>query len=295
MQLYRRAASWGLELSGFGRPMGLGWDAQGRWLVTDMDCHVLWRLDAALERFQWHAGSAGGWSDWQDVRPGAAAERPKRLPGGFDGPHSVCEDGNGRLLVTCYYTPRIVALTPEGTPYELAGAPLLRGPATTRLDAAGRLLVAEYALNELLILDGSGACTARITHDFDRLHMAVAASDGGLLVADTWNNRLQRFDAQGRFQRLLQDARGWQHQAVEPPAQRLVDRPVALDLDAQGRMLVTCWGSEEVRLLSPEGVPLPLPALPQLFKPYDARFTPQGIAVADTHHGRLLVVDNSSP
>ena len=63
MELYRRPAPWGLELSGFGRPMGLGRDAQGCWLVTDMDCHVLWRLDAAIERFQWHAGTAEGWSE----------------------------------------------------------------------------------------------------------------------------------------------------------------------------------------------------------------------------------------
>jgi hypothetical protein len=280
MELYRRPAPWGLELSGFGRPMGLGRDAQGCWLVTDMDCHVLWRLDAAIERFQWHAGTAEGWSGWQGVRPGIATERPKRPPGGFDGPHSVCEDAGGQLIVTCYYTPRIFALSPDGGLRQLAGDGLLRGPATTRLDTAGRLLVAEYALNQLLVLDGSGACLRRIAHDFDRLHMAVAAPDGGLLVADTWNNRLQRFDAQGNFQGFLAP---------------LVDRPVALDLDAQGRMLVTCWGSEEVRLFSPEGAALPLPPLPPLAKPYDARFTPQGIVVADTHHGRLLVVDNSAP
>jgi hypothetical protein len=157
----------------------------------------------------------------------------------------------------------------------------LKGPATTRIDGAGHLLVTEYALNQVLRLDASGACLARIGQDagLDRPHMAVAAADGSILVADTWNHRLLRFDAQGKLQAVL----------ATPP----LNCPVAIDLDARGRMLVTCWGSEQILLLDANGDPLPPVALPPLSKPYDARFTDQGIVVADTHHGRLLVVDNA--
>jgi hypothetical protein len=72
-----------------------------------------------------------------------------------------------------------------------------------------------------------------------------------------------------------------------------VHGPVALDLDAFGRALVTCWGSNQVLLLDADGKRLPLRGVPSLDKPYDARFTDRGIVVADTHHGRVLVVDNT--
>jgi hypothetical protein len=295
--------------------MGLGLDARGRLLVTDMDCHVLMRLNADLDAFQIHTGSGHGWSEWQEVKPGNTRARPKRAPGSFNGPHSVQEDADGRLLVTCYYTPLIAALAPDDTLEVLAGPELLKGPATTRLDGKGRLLVAEYGLNLMLMLDGSGACIGRLGLDpvhgplrlapgiegvtpsshaggFDRLHMAIAAPNGAMLVADTWNNRLQRFGPDGTYEACLNGSYGWRADAGSPHGRHLMDRPVSLDIDRHGRLLVTCWGSNEILLMGMDGKQQDLRGLPRLSKPYDARFMHDGIVVADTHNGRVLVVDN---
>lgn len=304
MRLFRQRHPWGTEITGFGRPMGLGLDGEGRLLATDMDCHLLVRFDAALGHYQCHAGIGHRWEAPLAVADGRTPGRPARPPRGWNGPHAVVQDARGRLLVTCYYDPMVAVLEGgEGAGRVLIGKLALQGPATSRIDARGRLLVAEYALNLLLAFDADGAYLGRLGLDaarrplefdagrggvpasplpggFDRLHMALGAPDGSILVADTWNDRLQRFSAGGEFiGRLGGD----------------IARPVALDLNARGQLLVTAWGSHEVLLLGNDGRRLPMARLPALEKPYDARFFGEGAVVADTHHGRILVVDNLHP
>ncbi len=300
--------------------MGLGLDGEGRLLATDMDCHVLVRFDAGLRHFQCHAGLGHGWQAPQALAVGRTPARPTRRPDGWNGPHAVTPDGRGRLLVTCYYEPMVAVVESGGAARSLIGKPFLQGPATSRTDARGRILVAEYALNLLLAFDADGAylgrlgwdaCRGRLAFDagrggvpasslpggFDRLHMALGAPDGSIWVADTWNDRLQRFSPDGEFTGLLVDGTGWRGGAGPPDRDpgSGISRPVALDLNAQGESLVTAWGSHEVILLGGDGRRLPMAPLPALEKPYDARFLGGGAAIADTHHGRLLVVDNLHP
>lgn len=317
MQLFSQSHAWGLEITGFGRPMGLGVGGRGELLVTDMDCHALFRFDAGLRQCQCHDGSPGGWGDFTPLIPGRTARRPSQTPGGWNGPHGVVEDGLGRLLVTCYYTPWVAALNRDGAAEVLIGGDFLKGPATTRIDARGRILVAEYALNLLLVFDPQGAYLGRLGFEvgvgaleldpgragvpaataagaFDRPHMAMGTPDGGWVVADTWNHRLQRFSAQGHFIGCLVDGRGWQVQVQETGV--AVDHglscPVAVDANRTGQCLVTAWGRNQVLFLDAQGrlVPLPLPF--DLNKPYDARFFRDGLVIADSHHGRILIIDN---
>lgn len=323
MQLFRQRRPWGLEITGFGRPMGLGLDGQGRVLVTDMDCHVLVRFEDGLDGFRLHAGIGHGWSSPAKLRDGRAPSRPARRPGGWNGPHAVTQDAEGRLLVTCYHDPMVAALDPvSGRAGVLIGKDFLRGPATARVDARGRILVSEYALNLLMAFDAEGGYLGRIGHEagrgnlrfdagrtgvaassmpggFDRLHMAAAAPDGSLVVADTWNDRLQRFSAAGEFIACLQDGfLGWQPEPAPRGAavgHHRIACPVALDFDGGGRMLVTAWDSGEVLLFGRDGRRLPMAPVPALEKPYDARFHGGGMLVADTHHGRILLMDNVDP
>lgn len=65
MQLFSQTAPWGLELTGFGRPIGLGLDEQRRLLVTDMDYHAVIRLDADLRHYQCHDGLGKTWGGGQ--------------------------------------------------------------------------------------------------------------------------------------------------------------------------------------------------------------------------------------
>jgi NHL repeat len=297
--------------------MGLGVDRAGCLLVTDMDCHALVRFDSTMRQFQCHAGLNECWGPWRRVTEGHCTERPSRPPGGWNGPHAVTEDSQGQLLVTCYYTPMVVALAPDGRADVLIGSDVLKGPATARIDAQGQILVAEYALNLLMIFDAHGRYKGRLglavgegplkwdpgrgavpasnkAGAFDRLHMAVGTPEGGFLVADTWNHRLQRFSADGNFTGCVVDGRGWQTECEGSgvAVDHGISCPVALDLNDAGHLLVTAWGRNQVLLLDANGAAVPLRGLPSLDKPYDARFFGEGLVIADTHHGRLLIVDN---
>lgn len=248
----RREHEWGIELAGFGRPFGLGEDAAGRLLVTDMDRHTLVRFDSALEH---HEAIVG--------------------PGTFDGPHSVDLAADGRLFVTCYYTPAIYVIA-DGAPVKLSTS--LEGPASAFLDGNDHLLVAEYAKNAIIALETDGREAFQFSGTFDRPHMARALPDGDVIVADTWNNRLQRFDQRGQ---LLNDRLA------------TMNCPVAFDADAERGWLVTAWGDNCIVRLDANGRPLGRLDAPPLEKPYDARWlSGDRVAVADSHHGRVLILQS---
>jgi hypothetical protein len=246
----RRDHDWGIELAGFGRPFGLGEDASGRLHVTDMDRHTLVRFDASLRGHDTIVG-----------------------PGIFNGPHSVEFAGDGRLFVTCYYTPAIYEVR-DGAATRLPAA--LSGPASAFLDSVGRLLVAEYSQNAVLALDIDGRTAFAFDGTFDRPHMARALPGGDVIVADTWKNRLQRFDAAGK---VLDD------QVAAAAC------PVAIDPDATRGWLVTAWGDNCVLRFDERGRCTGRLQAPPLDKPYDARWlSGDRVAVADSYHSRVLVL-----
>lgn len=321
LQLYWQRTDWGLALTGFGRPFGLGYDQQGRLLVTDMDCHVVVRWDLNQQSYQCHHGIQECWGPAIDAIHGHSSARPQRQPVGWNGPHSAACDASGNnLIVACYYAPAIVNVPSEDAASLLVGPDRLSGPASATLDRQGRLLVAEYAKNLVMLFDPTGrylgrlGCEAgaqalrfdpsyaavpasKLPGGFDRLHMAFSAQDDCLLVADTWNNRIQKFSPSGDYLCLLDDTSGWK----SAPDRRFWKRnarhsaipcPVAIDQDTKGRILVTAWGSGQLFLLESDGCGTELPVPTTLCKPYDARFYKKGVVIADTHNGRVLVVEN---
>jgi hypothetical protein len=184
--------------------------------------------------------------------------------------------------------------------------------------------LAEYALNLLLILSPDGSYHGRIGLDsdgspllldkrirgvsptgaaggFDRLHMAIAARNGAILVADTWNHRIQRLSPNGAYEAELRDDSGWRtdHAASGELGRQPhcigadgIACPVAIDLDQDNRVLVTAWGDNRLKLYDVQGRSLPLVLPVTLRRPYDARFWSRGMAIADSHNGRVLLVDN---
>jgi DNA-binding beta-propeller fold protein YncE len=247
----RRQHPWGIELAGFGRPFGLALDAARRLYVTDMDRHRIFRFDAGLSAHQ-VLGGEGLWN----------------------GPHSLdfADDGTG--IVTCYYGPGIYVLGEE-RPLQLERA--VTGPASAFFDGSGRFVVAEYSQNAVLAFDRDGRLVCEFRGRFDRPHMARALPDGSVLVADTWNNKLQRFDGSG----ALRDA-----------AVAAVHAPVAIDIDAERGWLVTAWGDNAVLRFHGDGRPAGRLEAPPLEKPYDARWLDGNrVAVADSHHSRVLILD----
>jgi sugar lactone lactonase YvrE len=247
----RTEHEWGVELNGFGRPFGLGIDAHGVLHVTDMDRHC-------VDRFDRHF-------DYQDTLT---------APGVWNGPHSVDFDAAGRLFVTCYYTPGIYVV--EGhRRIKLDAA--VSGPASAMFDTSGRLLVSEYSQNAVMAVHADGRLALTLSGSFDRPHMARALDDGSVIVADTWNNRLQRFTDQGA---LISD-----HVAT-------VSCPVAIDPHPRRGWLVTAWGDNAVVRFDASGHYLGTLDTPPLEKPYDARwYGDDKVVVADTHHARVLILN----
>ncbi len=248
--LDKRLHPWGVEIAGFGRPFGLAVDAGGRLHVTDMDHHCIYRFDASLEGHD----RLGGPEVW-------------------NGPHSLDFAADGRGFVTCYYTPGIYVLGSDDA-MQLERA--LTGPASAFVDMSSRLIVSEYSQNAVLAFNGDGALACEFDGRFDRPHMARMLADGTVVVADTWNNKMQRFDGQG----------GLIDEAVAE-----VSCPVALDEGARG-WLVTAWGDSAVLLFNGSGSYAGRLEAPPLDKPYDARwFGGDRVVVADSHHARVLVLD----
>ena len=250
MAIQRCEHRWGIELAGFGRPFGLGLDRDERLHVTDMDRHSVTRFTPQLD-----------------------VDEIFEAPGVWNGPHSVDFSEEGRAFVTCYYTPGIYVI---GDARPIAAEPQLTGPASALFNASGQLLVAEYSQNAVFALDADGGRAMKFAGSFDRPHMARSLPDGSVIVADTWNNRLQQFDAAGK----LIDA-----------AVAKVSCPVSIDADDERGWLVTAWGDNAVVRFESGGKFMGRIESPALNKPYDARWlSGDRVAIADSHHGRVLIL-----
>ena len=71
-----------------------------------------------------------------------------------------------------------------------------------------------------------------------------ATPDGGVLVADWRNDRVQKFSADGEHQLTLGESGG---------ADGKLSRPSGAAADADGNIYVADWGNERVQIFSPEG------------------------------------------
>lgn len=128
---------------------------------------------------------------------------------------------------------------------------------------------------------------------FDRPHMATELTDGTIVVADTWNHRLQRFDVSGRWLGWLGDeVDGWQ-EAVRPlapsSARGAFHAPVAVGRTADGGFVVTDWGNNRLQWFDRDGRLLAIEDKYDLNRPYDAQPLAGTLVIADSHNGRVLI------
>lgn len=310
--LFQSRANGITAIGGFGRPFGLARDRDGRIYIADMDLHAVCRIAPGLREAEWLDEA---WSDPAPIRHGETQPAPPRSPGRFNGPHSVAIGGDGRIYIVTYYTPGLHILAGDGR--SISGAQrstiAFAGPATGHFDRKGRLLVAEYRLHGIFAMtaggefigalggghDGFGAQTSFAAGSgpaaFDRPHMCRARPDGALVVADTWNHRLQLFTQEGRFVGTLgQGTAGWREDAGgkgEGSGPGAFSAPVAVSFAGDGRFVVTDWGNKRLQWFDHDGRLLKVDAQLGLDRPYDAQIFGNRLAIADSHHGRVLFQD----
>jgi hypothetical protein len=294
--------------------MGLGQDEHGRLLVADMDLHGLCRLMPHLGGYDW-LDSTEGWSPVLPIRSGGRRRAQARPPRRFDGPHSVTAAPDGTLRVVTYYAPGLHIVPADGGAGQIAGGPgdrpALKGPATAHFDRTGRLLVAEYGLHGVLAYAPDGRFLAALgggnngfgpawsftpgglPGQFDRLHMVRMMPDMQLVVADTWNHRLQRFSAAGEWTGLLgSGADHWRTAAVPTQASTAPGAfraPVAVSTAVDGRLLVTDWGNNRLQWFDAHGRLLAVEDALGLDRPYDAQVYGDVLVVANSHKGQVLI------
>lgn len=299
-------------LSGFGRPFGIGHAPDGSILIADMDLHGIVRLSDDFQAYEWLDGETR-WTPRKQIREGRSSRAPARTPQAFNGPHSVACHPDGRMFVTTYYTPGLFALDPSGQMIrDIAAVGLtLKGPATATLAGDGTLLLTEYALHGIFkvttegeflgALGGGRKGFQQVTSfqagtgpaAFDRPHMAVTDADGNIIVADTWNHRLQKFSPDGSYLEMLGGVlEGW-HSGLKPtPAGASatgLNAPVAVSVLGSGGLIVTDWGNDRLKRMDARGITRKVMHDLGLKKPYDAQVVGRHCVIANSHCGEVIV------
>jgi sugar lactone lactonase YvrE len=334
-----------MQVGGFGMPVGVAFGRGGSIFVSDLSANRVVRLSPGLEPKGWlgrRVGSNEATSGWQE---GGSAEA-STLAGALHGPHSVEFDADSRLYVTELRNRRIQVFSPDGRPLKMLPSDDQErptAPATAFFDRNGRLLVADYGGNRILRYDRSGnlrgwlgvtadgspgrgfrragrAVVSQAYGGFDRPHMVCEDGDGHLIVADTWNHRLQKFSAQGAFVGWL----GWRSDgrptggfatdgfAVASDELGGLNTPTSISLAEDGTLIVTEYGNARVQRFGRDGMVLgwlgggargrpattwsrdgrPVPGRgPGAFsEPYDAKLRDGRLFVADAGNHRLQVI-----
>ncbi len=178
------------------------------------------------------------WSYGGTVAPGLEDEYAKKtiqLPASRAfGTNGV---GNGQFLY-----PRSVAIDAQGNVY-VADSDNTR---VQKFDANGKFLLAWGTKSP----DNQPAPAGT----FSQIWGIAVDKNGNVYVADTWNHRIQKFDASGKFLKMWgsnADTRGIAN--VDPDK---FYGPRALAIDAQGNLLVTDTGNKRILKFSPDGAPL---------------------------------------
>jgi predicted membrane-bound mannosyltransferase/sugar lactone lactonase YvrE len=148
-----------------------------------------------------------------DIQLGAAGT----APGQFQSPRAVALAPDGSLYVADSMNNRIQHLSPDGSVLQVWG---------TRADIAQG--------------EAPGGT-------FNEPWGIAVAPDGSVYVADTWNYRIQKFTADGKFVTMW----GYFGQASDSP--EAFYGPRGLAVDAQGRVFVADTGNKRIVVFGPNG------------------------------------------
>jgi len=183
-------------------------------------------------------------------------------PGEFNAPGGVAVDGNGRIYVADFYNHRIQQLNSDGTFLRQWGMTEKSGigsgqfgyPTDVAIGANNKLYVADGYNDRIQAFDSNGNFSTRwggplamnISGPFNSWFATVTsvATDkaGNVFVADFYNNRVQKFSADGTFLSNF-GVKG------SGPGQFLY--PIALAISDDGSVFVADYGNNRIQKWQP--------------------------------------------
>ncbi len=287
-----RCAARGVYEGAFGdkplaAPAAVALGADGTRWIADTGHHRVVKLDAS-GRFLASLGSAC------DLGKGAASGcRDAEAHGQFAEPWGVAVGRGGELIVADTWNGRLQFFDSKGAFLRSWGrlvmnAPLpiptdnLYGPRAVASDAKReRLFVTDTGNKRVLVLAPDGGVLAELSGGFDEpVGVAVSPRDGHVFVADTWNQRIQQFDADLEFVASWA-VPGWKSRS-------LTNKPY-LAVDDRGLVYASDPDAGRVLVFGPEGQPVASLAATEW---HGADVGPTGLAL-DGRRKILLVTDTA--
>jgi uncharacterized protein (TIGR03663 family) len=251
----------GIEPGQFNHPRGLAVGPEGNVYVVDSDNHRVQVLDPNGNLLRQWGGNCNMDSQLGCIDPDG--DGPLALGDGqFQEPWGIAVDAEGRSYVADTWNHRVQVFDAEGnflTKWGFYGqtvtdARYFYGPRDIAVDDQGQVYVTDTGNKRVVVFDGEGnlldqwgqegAMPGTFSEPVGIDVASQAESRGNVYVADTWNQRVQVFDAAWTFLRQW-PVDAWYGQSV-------VNKPF-LAVDGRGQVYITDPEGYRVAVFDGEG------------------------------------------
>lgn len=223
--------------------------------------------------------------------------------GQFENPVGIAADREGNLYIDDYYGHRLQKFSKQGTfltAWSSWGttAGMLHGPHALAVVPAGTVFVADSENFRIAAFSGEGsllttwgskgAADGQFGEGLHKGPHAVVATADRVIVADTYNHRIQEFTSQGAF------VKQWGAKGSAPGQ---FNGPAGVALDGANNLFVVEWGGNRVQKFDAAGTPVGQwggegSGNGQFNAPHGIALDPQGMVyVADTLNHRIQKFD----
>lgn len=303
-------------LQGAIEPWGVAMDTAGNLYICDGSRDVVVRVDPSGRYFRFAGNGI----------PVYAGDGGPAQNASLNDPERVVVDGNGNVYVSESGNHRVRRIAPDGTITTFAGtgqpgfsgdggsaaAAALNYPVGLALDAAGNLYVADFNNKRVRRITPQGTITtvagngqAGFSGDGQAATQAAIngygvgiSPSGELFIADTFNNRVRRVNAQGVISTIAGTGTQGFSGDGGPAASATLNWPYAIAFDSQSNAYVLDYLNNRVRRISAAGIISTYAGngqlgsggagLPAAQAPVNFAF-----AVATSPAGALLIADTS--